>query len=445
MRYSLGEIAKIIGGELIGDETRSVYGVSTDTRTIKRGEIFFAIRGERFNGEDFVEDAIRKGAAGAVVSKSFGKPVKNIIRVEDTIDALGRFASHHRRSFKTAKVIAVTGSTGKTTTKEMIYHALKGSFRCHRNPKSFNNFIGVPLTILQADEDVEVLISELGTNHPGEIERLTAIVRPHIAIITSIGRSHLEFFNSVEAVAREKASILNFFDGPGIAIVNEDTGFLELFKNRAEKTLTVSVVNEEADFYARVEHMDFENVEFVVNGKYRLELRPGGFGTVYGALFALATGEVLGVPTENLIEGLKEFRGVGMRKELVRFKNFTVLNDAYNANPDSMEDFFKTLLPYKDRVVLVLGDMFELGEKSEYFHREIGRKIRELGFKKLLTIGKFAEFYNIEAGDLEINEHFRDHDEVVEALLKMDGEVFVALKASRAMELEKIVEKLRRM
>ncbi len=445
MKYSLGEVAKIVDGKLIGEENTPVTGVSTDTRTISRGDVFFAIKGERFNGEDFVEEAFKKGASGAVVSKNFTAKSRNIVIVDDTLEALGKFAAHHRNRLRNTKVVAVTGSTGKTTTKEMIFYALKGSFRCHRNPRSFNNFIGVPLTILQADDSTDVLISEVGTNHPGEIERLTRIVRPHIAIITSIGRSHLQFFGSVESVAREKAAILDFFDGPGIAIINEDTGFKELLSGKARKTLTVSVKNKKADFYGEVEYLDYERVVFIVNGEHRVELRPGGYGTVYGALFALAVAGELGVQLEEALTNLQEFRGVGMRKEVLQVKNFRILNDAYNANPDSMEDFLKTLLPFREKVVLVLGDMLELGDFSESYHREIGKKIKELGFRKLITIGNFSKFYNIEAGELEINEHLDSHDEVAEMLSRMDGEVFVALKASRAMELEKIIEKLRRM
>ncbi len=444
MKYFLGEVAKIVDGRLIGDENIPVSGFSTDTRTLKEGELFFAIKGERFNGENFVEDAFKRGASGAVVSSNFLPERRNIIKVEDTVSALGRLAAFHRKNLRNVTVLAVTGSTGKTTTKEMVYHALKSSFRCYRSPKSYNNFIGVPLTILRVNEDLDTLISEIGTNHPGEIGKLSAIVKPHIAIITSIGRSHLEFFKSVDKVAEEKASILEHLEDPGIAIINKDTNFLTLFQKRATKLITVSTKDENADYHAKIGYLDFEKVEFTINGKFELRLNPGGYGTVYGALFAFAVGKVLGISEDRIMEGLMEFKGVGMRKELIRFRNFTILNDAYNANPDSMEDFLITLLPYRDRVILVLGDMFELGENSEFFHREIGKKIRELGFRRLLTLGELARFYNMEAGDLELNMHMKSHEEIVEFLSNISGEVFLALKASRAMEFEKIVGKLRR-
>ncbi len=447
MNYTLLDIAKIVHGHMIGDPDRIVTGVSTDSRKIKKGDIFVAIKGERFNGEDFVEQAMANGASGAIVSKEFNREVKNIIIVKDTVEALGKLARNYRSIFRNLKVIGITGSTGKTTTKEMIYYALKDSFNVVRNEKSYNNFIGVPLTIFSLTPKTEILISEIGTNHPGEIDKLVEIVRPHIAIVTSIGPSHLEFFGTVRNVAIEKSDILKYLPPEGVAILNKDMPYFDeiIEAYPVNNVITVSTKDGKSDLYAEINYMDFERNEITINGKYKLTLHPGGMGTVYGALFSLAVAEILDVSIELALKGLNEFHGVHMRKEVIEFDKYRILNDAYNANPDSMKDFLMTLRPYRENVLLILGDMFELGEYAEFYHREVGRLVKEFGFKKLITIGEMSHYTSLEAGKLDINLHLKSIEDVVNAIKDMPGErLFIAIKASRAMQLEKIIEKLRR-
>ncbi len=447
MRFNLLDIAKIVHGSFIGDSGRIVTGLSIDSRKIEKDEIFVAIKGERFNGEDFVEQAMEKGASGAIVSKEFNRKVKNIIIVKDTVEALGRLAKYYRSIFRNLKVIGITGSTGKTTTKEMIYYALRNSYKVVRNEKSYNNFIGVPLTIFSIAPQTEILISEIGTNHPDEIDKLTDIVRPHIAIVTSIGPSHLEFFGTVRNVAIEKSDILKYLPPDGVAILNRDMPYFNeiIEAYPVNYIMTVSTKNKKSDFYAEINYMDFERNEITINGKYQLILHPGGMGTVYGALFSLAVAKILNVPIEVALRGLNEFHGVNMRKEVVEFDRYRILNDAYNANPDSMRDFLITLRPYREDVLLVLGDMFELGEYAEFYHREVGRLVKELGFRKLITIGEMSHYTSLEAGDLDINLHLESVDDVVNTIEDMpEDKLFIAIKASRAMQLEKIIEKLRR-
>ncbi len=445
MKYILGEIAKAIKGKLRGDSEALALGVTTDSREVQSGDIFFAIRGERFNGEDFVLNAISKGAVAAVVSESFTGDIKgNLIKVDDTVQALGRLASFHRSNLNNTKVIAVTGSTGKTTTKEMLYFALKGSFRVVRNRKSYNNFIGVPLTILSAEQDTEILISEIGTNHPGEIEYLSKIVRPHIGVLTSIGPSHLAFFGNVRNVATEKSHLFDFLEGERIAVINMDIPYFNEISSHLENMITVSTMSKEADFYAEIKYMDFNENRVVLNDRYELTLHPGGMGTVYGALFSLAIASILGVPEDEVLEGLEEFKGVSMRKEVQKVGRYRILNDAYNANPDSMKDFLTTLKPFRDSVLLILGDMLELGEYEEHYHREIGKLVQELGFKKLITVGRASAAIGEQVNEIELNLHFETPEEVALAISRIEGEeIFIALKASRAIQLEKIIEKLR--
>ena len=444
MKYKLGEIAEAIKGKLSGNGRDMATGVTTDSREVKAGDIFFAIKGERFNGEDFVYDAISRGAVAAVVSHDFKESAEgNFIKVEDTVKALGRFAAFHRSNLKNTKVIAVTGSTGKTTTKEMLFYALKRSFNVIRNKKSYNNFIGVPLTILSAAPDTEVLISEIGTNHPGEIEYLTKIVRPHIGVLTSIGPSHLEFFGNIKNVAVEKGHLFDFLVNDGVAVVNMDIPFFKEISENLKKMLTVSTKSRNADYYAEVKYMDFNENRIVINERYELTLHPGGMGTVYGALFAFAIAGLFDIPDNEVFEGLEEFKGVSMRKEVQKVGRYRILNDAYNANPDSMKDFLITLKTFRNEVLLVLGDMLELGEHEEHYHRKIGELVRQLGFSRLITVGRASAIINESAGNLEINLHFETPEEAAEVISKINGnETFIALKASRAIQLEKIIQKL---
>ena len=445
MRYTLGEVAKAIEGKLTGDSETVVTGVTTDSREVKAGDIFFSIKGERFNGEDFAQDAITKGAVAAVVSNNFKDNLNgNLIKVDDTVKALGKFASFHRANLKNTKVIAVTGSTGKTTTKEMLFYALKGSFKVIRNKKSYNNFIGVPLTILSADIDTQILISEVGTNHPGEIEYLSKIVRPHIGVLTSIGPSHLEFFGDIKNVAIEKSHLFDFLENNGVAVINMDIPFFDEISRNLKNMLTVTTQSKKADFYAEIKYMDFNESRILINDRYYLTLHPGGMGTVYGALFAVAIATLLGVPIEKVFGGLEEFKGVSMRKEVQKAGRYRILNDAYNANPDSMTDFLITLKPFRDKVLLVLGDMLELGEYEDHYHRKIGELVQQLGFRRLITVGNASAVINETAGDLELNLHFETPEEAAQAISSMEGdEIFIALKASRAIQLEKIIQKLR--
>ncbi len=448
MKYYLGEIAKIVKGELNGNPNLLVTGVSTDSRKIRRNDIFVAIKGERFNGENFVEQAISNGATGAIVSKDFREKIQNVIKVENTIEALGSLAAHYRSQFEKLKVIGITGSTGKTTTKEMIFYAIRRNFNVVKNVKSYNNFIGVPLTIFSVKPETEVLISEIGTNHPGEIDKLVSIVRPQIAIVTSIGPSHLEFFGTVKSVAIEKADILKYLPENGIAILNKDMPFFDeiLKMYPVKKLITVSTRDKKgADYYAEINYMDFKRNEVTINGKFKLILHPGGMGTVYGALFSIAVANIFEIPVNDTLTGLSKFHGVHMRKEILEFGKYRILNDAYNANPDSMRDFLLTLKPYRDEVILILGDMFELGDYAEFYHRKTGRLIKELGFKRLFTIGRMARFISLEAGNISLNLHLESIEDIVEELRKFSSEnLFIALKASRAMQLERIIEKLRR-
>lgn len=445
MNYTLGEIAKVIEGKLKGNNNALASGVTTDSRDVKAGDIFFAIKGEKFNGEDFVGDAISKGAIAAVVSNTFKGDVDgNLIKVDDTVRALGKLASFHRSNLTNTKVIAVTGSTGKTTTKEMLFYALRKSFKVTRNMKSYNNFIGVPLTILSTHYDTEILISEIGTNHPGEIEYLAGIVRPHIGVLTSIGPSHLEFFENIQNVANEKSRIFDFLEDDGVAVINRDIPFFNKISGKIKNIITVSAKSKNADFYAEVKYMDFNESRVIINEKFELTIHPGGMGTIYGALFAFAIANLFDAPQDSVLEGLEEFKGVSMRKEVQKLGRYRILNDAYNANPDSMKDFLITLKPYRDKVLLVLGDMLELGEHEEYYHRKIGKIVKDLGFTRLITVGKASALINESAGELDLNLHFKTPEEAAQAICGLKGdEIFIALKASRAIQLEKIVKQLK--
>lgn len=425
-------------------------GISIDSRTTNPGDCFFAIKGENFDGHDYVADAFAKGAVCAVISRAVGGEAladKCLLRVADTIESLGDFAAEYRRQAG-FKVVAITGSVGKTTTRQITAHALSRRFRVHQSPKSFNNNIGVPLTLLGADPQDEIVVAELGSNHPGEIANLTRIAQPDIAVVTNVHPAHLEGFGNTEAIVREKLSISEGLRPGGILIVNADLADA-CRANRAD--FITFGKSHAADYQVRDLISDGLTSRFTI-GETKVDLPLPGAGNVENALAAWAVCSRLGLEIEEFAEAVRTLPAVAMRAEVLQIGTLTLLNDCYNANPASMENALGILqalhVDKNRRSVFICGDMAELGAEAERLHEELGESISRANVKLLISIGKLAEiaarsakrnakhdlqvkcFKDARSAGNNLHEFVKDYD-------------IVLVKGSRCARLETAVEKLK--
>jgi UDP-N-acetylmuramoyl-tripeptide--D-alanyl-D-alanine ligase len=443
------------GRQLSGLPETQVRRVCTDSRQVKTGDLFIALRGERFDGHDFLRAVSEKGA-GAVVAERKSVPADwsgcAMISVEDTRQALGQLAAQYRKDFA-LPVVAVGGSNGKTTTKELVASVLRQERVTLWSEASFNNNIGVPLTMLRLEKSHQAAVLEVGTNHPGELQPLIKMVQPNYGIITCVGREHLEFFDNVAGVAQVEGWLAELLPAGGKLFVNGDDEWANRTAERTRAQVVRVGLAAGNDWRVRAARLDTRGVTFQVDGpeaawsgEYRIQLL--GRHQVGNALFALAIGMELGLGHAAVARGLAECRPPKMRLELGEFNGVRLLDDAYNANADSMLLALETLrdLPCKGRRVAVLGDMAELGVHSESAHDEVGRRAAELGIGQLFAIGKMASVMARAARDAGLNRVFEFADvETAAAAVKSfvkAGDV-VLLKASRATRLERIAELLR--
>jgi len=457
-RLFLNEIRECIGGHGIGepDGSAAAAGVSIDSRNVAEGDIFFAIRGERFDGHQFVAAAFECGAAGAVVERlpdDVPADRRNrVLRVDDTVRALGRLAACYRKGLS-GTVIAVTGSNGKTTTRDMIHHVLSKHLAGKRSIKSYNNHIGVPLTLLDAEPGEDFLVVEAGSNHPGEIDYLGGIIRPDIAVITQVAETHLEGFGTIEHVAAEKASLAKHVTAGGAVVVNGDREMLLRLIEPPSRAVVVKFgQSEHNDLRLTGVKAGFDEARFSVNDRFAFRLPAPGRHNAFNAVAAIAVARRMGLEMDQIATALEDFRLPSMRLEVLRLPDLTVVNDAYNANPTSMASALETLgsLDGSGRVVFFCGDMRELGPGSERFHRELGQRIAAGRVNVLLTVGSETRATADEAmrSGLRSDQvsHFANSSEAAEAADRIvrEGDT-VLLKGSRSIGLEAVAERLKRL
>ncbi|MBI2931053.1 MAG: UDP-N-acetylmuramoyl-tripeptide--D-alanyl-D-alanine ligase [Planctomycetes bacterium] len=428
----LGEIARLLGATVDGAiDGVTACGMSADTRTVRPGEIFFALRG----GHEHVAEAFRKGACAAVVERDvLGRGL--LLRVQSTIAALGALAGVYRLMLD-ARVVAVTGSNGKTTTKDMIAHILSKSRRVVRSRASFNNDIGLPLTIVSTPAEAEFLVVELGTNHPGDIARLAQWARPDAAVITSIGEAHLEGLGSLEGVAAEKASLLRHLKSGGFAVVPAEEATLapHLCRMRSERIVLFGF-DERADLRVTDFARTPEGIRFLCRGtEFRLAL--AGPWNALNAIAATAVAMMYGVPLPECAARLASFRPPKMRMERLEIDGTTIINDAYNANPVSTRGALLEFdrLPCRGKKIAVIGEMRELGAESDRLHEEIGRLLMELSsVDAVVTIGPAARRMGMAF-------HYDTVEEARSLLCAIvERGDLVLLKGSRAVGLENVVK-----
>lgn len=451
--FKVQEILDATGGRLIcGDSSVEAIDVSTDTRKMKGGEVFIAIKGPNFDGHTFVQDAVTKGAKVILVQGGYRPSAATnstvFIAVSDTVKALGDLAAFHRLRFD-IPLIGITGSNGKTTTKEMVAALLSKRFCVLKNFGTENNFIGVPLTLLRLTSGHETCVLEMGTNHLGEIERLSEIAKPTIAAITNIGPSHLEFLKDIQTVFKAKCEILNFLDKGSTVIINGDDEMLKELRDRDFRFIKFGMKEKDLDFFAEDMRINSSGMRFLLNRKWEIILGSLGRHNVYNALCSIAVVLEFGITVDEIKEVLLNFHPPSMRMEVKDLCGVRLINDSYNSNPLSMRQAIDALseLPSSGRKILIAGDMLELGNLSSRFHFLLGKQAAESGINFIVAVGRLSNHIAegaIKAG-MDQNSVIACQDqkavtEIVHKIIKVGDTVLV--KGSRAMRMETIVEEL---
>jgi UDP-N-acetylmuramoyl-tripeptide--D-alanyl-D-alanine ligase len=445
---TLADVARALGLRPPSGGSEAV-GVSTDSRTIREGDVFFAIRGERYDGHAFVGPALDRGAAAAVVTA--GAPVQappeRLLPVADTVTALQDLAAWYRGRFSIT-VVGVTGTNGKTTTKDMSAAVLSTRMRTMKTEGNLNNHIGVPLTLLGISSRHDAAVIEMGMSHPGEIGRLASIARPSVGVITNVAEAHLESMRDLDTVATAKGELIEALPADGTAVLNADDPRVMGQAVRTRARVVTFGIDRSGDVRAVDVRERGVGVDFTVEGDGRATLPVPGAHNVANALAAIAVGEVLGVDRAAAIEGLASFSSSPMRMSVAQLGRRTLLNDAYNANPGSVGAALRTLVAVAGGrpAAAVLGDMLELGERSRAAHREIGRLAAGLGVDFLLLYGH--EVQEIRSGALEGGTEparvlvFGDRAALVRALRGLPDDAVILVKGSRGMRMEEVVELL---
>lgn len=453
-KLTLHEIIEVVKGKLIVQGTDNEYiNVSTDTRNIKDKSIFIALKGEKFNGNDFVVDASNKGANLCIISeKNFDKnllnPKTSVVLVDNTYESLLELAKYYRKKLN-IKVVGITGSTGKTSTKDFVSAVLSKKYKVFKTHKNYNNHIGLPLMVLSLDNSYDVAVLEMGMSNFGEIHKLADVARPNIAIITNIGISHIENLKTQENILKAKMEITDFFSKDNILIVNNDDKYLSKVSSRNYKVIKTSI---EHDSNYKAENIliyeDSISFDVIINGKLSIKdikVNAVGKHNVYNSLMAIACGDILNVSNDNIKGALRNVEKTSMRLEIIKGKEFTIINDCYNASPDSTKAAIDVVCNLSGkRKIAVLGTMKELGEKSFDAHFEVARYARDKKIDYLFTLGEFNEAFQKGFGKINFKEFKNKHELINYLKIILRHDDIVLVKASRYMKFEEIVSELKK-
>jgi UDP-N-acetylmuramoyl-tripeptide--D-alanyl-D-alanine ligase len=454
------EVLNATGGTLTGGRTETLFrGVSTDSRQILQGGLFIPLIGEKFDGHDFIATAVKDGASGFLVERGSEDKIRErftdttIIRVDDTLKALGDIAHFWRKKFRVI-VVAITGSSGKTTTKEMLAGIAGLKKKIIKAQGNYNNLIGLPMTVLKINAQHELAILEMGTNTRGEIRRLTEIAEPDIGLITNIGPAHLEGFKSVETVREEKLDLFRNMPKAGVAIINlDDEKLLVTEKDWRGKRVTFGL-RKDADVSAEgIETKGMKGLGFTIrmaSFKQRITISTVGNHNIYNALAAAASSWALGIDFSTICQGLTAFQPISGRMEIHRLKNGAfIVNDTYNANPASFGEALKTLRDLKGnkKSTVIMGDMLELGDQAEIMHEGIGSLMADTGVDTIYLRGRLSPATAAGALKRKISKgqivFFETPDEIIDRLAShVKRGDWILVKGSRQTRMEQSVEKI---
>jgi UDP-N-acetylmuramoyl-tripeptide--D-alanyl-D-alanine ligase len=464
---TISEIQNAIGGFLVnGDPEIEVSGLSTDSRTIKKGDLFWAIKGERYDGHDFIMKALDLGACGLVCAKKEREALADIssktkeiysdrvvIGVDDTITALGDFARWWRRK-SDVSIAVITGSAGKTTTKEMTSEILSLRWKTLKNMGNFNNLIGLPLTLLSLDARHERAVLEMGMNREGEIKRLTEIAEPDLGLITNVGMAHLEGVGDLQGVARAKTEMVQQMSSDARVIVNGDDDMLLQTATMYRKDITTFGLDKNRDIYADgIRNLGLKGTEFEIfhnKGTFPVKVKVPGIQNVFNALAAAAICLCLEVAEEDIMSGLESFEGIKGRFRVMRLPGDNIIvDDTYNSNPMSLEAALRSvdILGRGMKIIVALGEMLELGNASEKAHIEAGREAARLRPEYFVAMGEHAPEMIKGATDGGLKKSravlAESHGDMVKIIKdRMNGGNLVLLKGSRGIQLDKVVKNL---
>ena len=454
--FTLDEIVKATSADVYKEEKNDFCAVVTDTRKISAGVLFVALKGERFNGEDFAAEALEKGAAGVVVSKTCAKEQLEkcqgtVLQVEDTLTAYQLIAKAWRDKFPEIPVVAITGSNGKTTTKDLTAAVLSAKGAVLKTQANFNNEIGLPLTLLGLKKEHTAAVVEIGMRGFHQIDALAPIASPQIGIVTNVGETHMELLGSLENIAKAKQELVESIPAGGTVILNADNEYVAGMRSAAKEGVKVMTfgIEKDADVKGEALHTEGTVTKFMVtyaNERHEYAVNMVGRHNVYNTLAAIAAGFAMGLTPDEVRQGLDNLEATKMRFELQQVKEWNVVNDAYNASPMSMTAAINTLSELvKGRKIAVLGDMLELGSVSEEAHLHVGEEVAEHGFTALVTRGEMGEFIAKGAEDKGMTAVYRckSHEEAADKLheLLQPGDTLL-FKGSRGMAMEKIIDLL---
>ena len=436
------EILKITNGKLIcGDEDLDIQNFEKNTRIIQKGDMYVAIKGEKFDGNDFYKDAINKGAVACLMSKEPDEKIGSIVLVENTVKAIQQIAAY-KRSQVDIPVVAVTGSVGKTSTKDIVAAVMSQKYKVLKTQGNLNNDIGLPVTLLRL-HDENAIVVEMGMNHFGEISLLTSIAKPTLAIITNIGTAHIGNLGSRENILKAKLEILEGLQGNSVIINNDNDLLSDWAEKNKEKynIITYGINNKNSKYVAEDIHSYEDRSEYRIDGK-EVVVPVGGEHFVLNSLCAIAVGRYFDIPMAKITEGISGFELTKGRMEIEKAKcGASIINDTYNANYDSM----KAAIEYLEKIegkrkIAVLGDMKELGEYSESLHRKVGEEVKDIDI--LITIGELAKCIE-ETADVREMLHFDNNESALEYLKKiMKKDDIILLKASNSMKFGDIAKEL---
>ena len=447
--FTLKQIAEITGGEYYGPAemlNTKINGITIDSRAVQPGCLFVPIVGERFDGHNFITSAVEKGAVASLTHKE-GKWDCPVIRVGSTEAAFRAIAGAYRARFD-IPVIGVTGSVGKTTTKELIASVLSQRFDTLKNQGNLNNQTGVPLTLFRLTENHGAAVVEMGTNHFGEIAALSDIVRPTIGVITNIGESHIEYLGSRDGILREKSDVFKNIGAEGRAIVNGDDDKLCTLRGKVNN-LTTYGFGMENDIRAEdVVDKGLEGSEFTAvygDKSLRLAVPAPGRHMIMNAMCAMAVGLALGMSQEEIAAGVAAYVPAAGRMDIIKGRSITLLSDAYNASPTSMKGSIDIACKAEGRSVLILGDMLELGDNAPEYHYQVGQHAAAAGADLLISVGELSREINRGAAEGGVETmHFANREELSKKLedIILEGDT-VLVKASHSMGLDNIAEYLK--
>ncbi|WP_127812906.1 UDP-N-acetylmuramoyl-tripeptide--D-alanyl-D-alanine ligase [Bacillus thuringiensis] len=451
IQMNLKKLEEVINGEGLHESFHhlEIHGVCIDSKNMKEGNLFAPIIRVK-DGHDYVKEAMDNGAVASLWKKSYGTPPKGvpIIFVDDTLFALQQLAHFYRRELK-VKVIGITGSSGKTTVKDIISTILSTTHRVHKTKGNLNSQIGLPLTILEMKRDTEFLILEMGMSEKGQIRNLSKIAQPDVAVITMIGQSHLETLGSKEEIAKAKLEIIDGLKGNGLLLYNGDEALLLQNKNLPSINCKAFGEKYTNDLFPTNVQLDEYGIHFELNdSNIQYDVPLHGKHNILNTIVGIAVGQYYNVTAEKIQEALRQVNITHMRFQFITAKaGFTIINDAWNASPSSMKAAIETLQKLKvyNKKMIVIGDMLELGKEAETYHREIGKMLNEESIQYVFTYGELAGIVaeearkNFETGKVQsFNNKAKLAEEVLKVVKKKD---VVLLKGSRGMALEEIVQK----